>query len=210
MTQLLAVLALGVVVVAVLAPVLRQRAGAARPADPGAPTPDPLASDLDEIELDRQMGKLSEDDYRVLRRGIERARAQVEHSSTPPGDAPAMAAPHMGTSESTGPDAAALRRVSQSGPRAGSGGPDFPSGSVRPSSRAASPVPTALDDLAEQLVRQYREKHSTCPSCGDRPEPDSRYCSSCGRVLQPCPGCGHTVEQLGARFCPRCGAALAN
>ncbi len=210
MTQLLVVLALGVVVVAVLAPVLRQRTGAARPADPGAPTPDPLASDLDEIELDRQMGKLSEDDYRVLRRGIERARAHVKPSSGQPGDVPATAAPHLESPESAGPDPAALRRVSQSGTTAGSGGQDLPPESVQPSSGAASPVPTALDDLAERLVRQFREKHSTCPSCGDRPEPDSRYCSNCGRVLQPCPGCGHTVEQLGARFCPRCGTALAD
>ncbi len=202
--QLLAVLALGALVAAVLFPVLRQRTGASKAGDAGAP--DPRASDLEEIELDRQMGKLSEDDYRALRRGIERAGAQAKQTADgTPTAAPLAEAPDVPVAHAT-----ASSRASHSAPRAGSDPPPFPARSAQPSATAASAVPTALDDLAEQLVRQYREKQSTCPTCGVRPEPDARYCSNCGRVLQPCRGCGHVVEEPGTRFCPRCGTALGD
>lgn len=37
---------------------------------------------------------------------------------------------------------------------------------------------------AEALVRRWREiPKATCPSCGERPEPEARFCSSCGTAL---------------------------
>lgn len=53
------------------------------------------------------------------------------------------------------------------------------------------PVPDAhqagpVDDRkrAEALVRRWREApRATCPSCGERPEPEARFCSNCGASL---------------------------
>ena len=51
---------------------------------------------------------------------------------------------------------------------------------------------------------------TSCPSCGPRPEADALYCSSCGRHLGgPCVKCGAAIDQPGARFCARCGHAIA-
>jgi double zinc ribbon protein len=95
-------------------------------------------------------------------------------------------------------------------------GPDRrPSEPVPATLIAATPVgvPTgfvgALDDLAENLVNDARATRIACPVCGPRPEPESRFCSSCGRFLRPCPRCGHTALQPGARFCAHCAAVLA-
>ena len=39
---------------------------------------------------------------------------------------------------------------------------------------------------AEALVRRWREApRPTCPTCGVRPEPGARYCSTCGASLAP-------------------------
>ena len=67
----------------------------------------------------------------------------------------------------------------------------------------------SLEQRAEALVRRWRQESLRCPECGDRPEPDARYCSNCGRVLVPCPGCGSRVDEPAARHCSRCGATLA-
>ena len=51
---------------------------------------------------------------------------------------------------------------------------------------------------------------ANCPVCGPRPEHDAVYCSSCGRHLGgPCAQCGAAIDQPGARFCARCGHAVA-
>lgn len=37
---------------------------------------------------------------------------------------------------------------------------------------------------AEALVRQWRDSpRLQCPACGDRPEPEAKYCSNCGVKL---------------------------
>ena len=77
--------------------------------------------------------------------------------------------------------------------------------------RAAAPAPgAAADDPVEGFIRAHRARQMVCPSCGPRPEPDARYCSTCGRDLAgACPRCGAPAVDPGARFCASCGAALA-
>jgi hypothetical protein len=68
----------------------------------------------------------------------------------------------------------------------------------------------ASDDEAEKLIRRFRRPGAECVACGPRPEPDAKYCSSCGRFLgDRCGQCGAPAADPGARFCSSCGAALA-
>jgi hypothetical protein len=68
----------------------------------------------------------------------------------------------------------------------------------------------ADEDDAERLIRRFRQRASACVPCGPRPEPDARFCSSCGRFLGgTCGKCGSAASEPGARFCSSCGAALA-
>ena len=47
-----------------------------------------------------------------------------------------------------------------------------------------------------------------CPSCGDRNDPDARFCDACGTALAPtCAHCG-AANAADARFCDACGTAL--
>ena len=55
---------------------------------------------------------------------------------------------------------------------------------------AVAPVPeTAMasgastEDIAEAEIRRARAQLKVCPVCGPRPEPGARYCSRCGRAL---------------------------
>ena len=66
------------------------------------------------------------------------------------------------------------------------------------------------DDAIEAAVNAYRSRMVSCADCGPRPEPDARYCSSCGRYLPgACGICGSRVSEAGATFCARCGHRLA-
>ena len=42
---------------------------------------------------------------------------------------------------------------------------------------------TTSDDAVEAEIRRMRVQTRVCPSCGPRPEPAARYCSRCGRAL---------------------------
>jgi hypothetical protein len=46
---------------------------------------------------------------------------------------------------------------------------------------------TVTDEEIEGAIRSYRETHAVggvaCPACGQRPEPDAAFCSTCGRRL---------------------------
>ena len=49
----------------------------------------------------------------------------------------------------------------------------------------------------------------TCPQCGAE-EQSGKFCAECGAGLDvPCPSCG-AAAQPGARYCTRCGSALAS
>lgn len=71
-------------------------------------------------------------------------------------------------------------------------------------------TPAAGLDAIEARVRAMRATHRECPTCGVRPEPDARYCSSCGGFLSgSCPECGTSVVEKGATFCSACGTGLS-
>lgn len=73
----------------------------------------------------------------------------------------------------------------------------------------APAAPAAGLDAIEARVRAMRATHRECPTCGVRPEPDARYCSSCGGFLSgSCPECGASVVEKGATFCSSCGSGL--
>jgi hypothetical protein len=42
---------------------------------------------------------------------------------------------------------------------------------------------TGADDAAEAEIRRARAQTRVCPVCGPRPEPAARYCSRCGAAL---------------------------
>jgi cytochrome c-type biogenesis protein CcmI len=49
---------------------------------------------------------------------------------------------------------------------------------------AAKPADTNASAKAEALVRQWRDApRPECPDCGQRPEPEARFCSNCGTSL---------------------------
>jgi len=45
-------------------------------------------------------------------------------------------------------------------------------------------LPNDAESNAEALVRKWRAApRPACPNCGERPEPEARYCSNCGASL---------------------------
>lgn len=130
MSQELVLVVIGLVVaVIVFSPLVRGRstgeAGATRK-DQGPAAAS--ADELSELELDHQMGRVSDADY-------ERWRGEIA----------------------------------------------VPSESVPDANR--DPATDAIA-RAELLVRQFRDRPPIrCEKCGERPEPDARYCSNCGDSL---------------------------
>lgn len=184
-----------VVVLVLLVPLIRGKRRGDRPPPPvrdnEAVVSDAVADTaLQEIELDHDMGRLNDSDYAELRAKYEREPpAAIGRKSADVAPAPAQRhRPRPGTSPGGG--RSSTRTAVASG---------------RTSRRSRAD----LDVRAEELVRHYRGVLVSCAVCGDRPESDARFCSSCGRYLAPCPGCGRAIDQLGARFCPACGRALA-
>lgn len=188
MNAALVLITLGLAVILILAlPLLRGRDGAGARAPQPAPQREPEPSTagaeaLREIEFDRAMGKLSEEDYLALRAQYEQALAARNARRPSSGGGAPAAVPSPGQ-----PAGAAAVEASRGG--------DTP--------------PSDPEEHAEWLVRRARQVTIACPECGERPEPDARYCSNCGRYLERCPSCGQAVEELGARFCSHCGAPLA-
>ena len=80
--------------------------------------------------------------------------------------------------------------------------------------RASSAEPTAKAaahalDPVEAKVREWRESHRECKTCGVRPENDAIYCSTCGSYLdERCGACGKDITESSAGFCSHCGAGL--
>jgi hypothetical protein len=60
---------------------------------------------------------------------------------------------------------------------------------VRPPQVPSDPVPAppatapSVEDPVEAEIRRARAQLRVCPTCGPRPEPGARYCSSCGAAL---------------------------
>ena len=65
-----------------------------------------------------------------------------------------------------------------------------PAASRSPDEDAAVSIPrrlevddSASDDAVEAEIRRMRAQTRVCRTCGPRPEPAARYCSRCGRAL---------------------------
>lgn len=176
----------------------REVAGAALQLAESAPAvPGPIAMALEELELDRAMGKLSERDYEDLRATLLResaAAAATRMSDALPANASTSAPPPDVGAHPEPLSAPIAARVPGLAPE------------LVPS--AATPSSRDLDAEAEQLVRSAGANMVSCPDCGPRPEPGAPFCSNCGRALGACPNCGAKVAASGARFCDRCGSAL--
>lgn len=193
-------------------------ASAGNPAAASMPPADPsVVADLEELELDRAMGKLSDADYAALRAGLEARLARARGGAAPGGGAPDAAPVRPAASESA-PDGAPPADASATGPVAtGTPGAPLPARaavSTVPPRTAAPDVPSRrdgddLDADIERRVRSARALVVVCARCGPRPEPAARFCSTCGTVLGGCPACGRAPLPTGARFCDRCGSALA-
>jgi len=57
-------------------------------------------------------------------------------------------------------------------------------GELEPAPDAHQAEPVDDRTRAEALVRRWREApRAKCPSCGERPEPEARFCSNCGASL---------------------------
>jgi hypothetical protein len=138
--------------------------------EPPAPEETPRGAALlalKEIEFDRETGKLSPEDYEMLK-----ARWSAEALQ-------AMAA-----------EDSMIR------------------------AEAVAGDPEALIASQKQRLRSARESGAAepplCADCGPRPEPDARFCSSCGRGIGTafCPSCGAPLTSEN-RFCSGCGHAVA-
>ncbi len=122
-TVIIAILAI-VAGALILRSMLRARTQVPLPSDP-QPLPGRASEELEELELDHAMGRVSEADYLRWKGSL-------------------------GVAE------------------------------------AADVEPPASDarTRAESLVRQWKEKPlRRCETCGERPEPDARFCSNCGAGL---------------------------
>lgn len=164
----------------------------------------PLAAELEELELDRAMGKLANADYERLRTELlRRVGAMASSVASEPAVSPAA------------PRSIALATPVAPNPAPAS--PGVASSPDPPPADEASPVAggggaaVALAEAAERLVREARDAQGAgrhCATCGPRPEPGARFCSRCGMALGGCPACGATVRADGARFCDQCGTPL--
>lgn len=158
-------------------------------AESTAPLPVEVLSSLEELELDRAMGKLGDRDYEELRAAILRdARSAIERNAATNGAPVVEASPTLQTADVVSAPLAASAPVA--------------------APAAATAGERDLDAEAERLVRSVRATARQCPDCGPRPEPQAAFCSNCGKALGACPHCGADIAHAGARFCDRCGTAL--
>lgn len=113
--------------VLILGPLLRGRSRTSVPSK-APPVAAPGTSDeLEELELDRAMGRISEADYSRWKAALAVAESAAD--------------------------------------------PELPATDARA--------------RAEALVRQWKEKpRRRCEKCGERPEPEARFCSNCGAELR--------------------------
>ncbi len=81
---------------------------------------------------------------------------------------------------------------------------------------AAASFQKTTGSVADSIKTAAAKKETTCPSCGAKVDPDSKFCLACGAKLeapapQPeektdrfCPSCGTKVDAA-SNFCPNCG-----
>ena len=148
---------------------------------------------LRDADFDRQLGKLSEEDYQVVRNRymVEAARVLRQLDQLTPQAAAAL-------------DAELEHAVAQL--RNQLSAADV--GSVMP---ALSPqVVQAVEAEVAALIRHSAAgpQAGTCPDCGRAYQPGDAFCTACGAPLANlCPQCG-APRRSDDRFCARCGQAF--
>lgn len=124
-------------------------------AEPDAPDHAPAASSAlrEELDLDRAMGKLGEDDYRRIRSELEGTPAPHDDGASTAGVAPG------------GSDAAAQAMISAA------------AAAARPTCPACGPRPEPAAAFCSRCGRVL----AGCPSCGDALDEGALFCTGCGK-----------------------------
>jgi hypothetical protein len=167
-------------------------APAALTADELAARRDAIYASLKDAEFDRETGKLSGEDYQMVRARYMSEAAQILRQLdrvTPEAEAAL--------------DAEIERAVA----------------GLRSNGRQLSAPDTYSPDLVQQVEAEIAAlvKHSAapaksalaCPDCGQPYQRGDTFCAACGAALtDTCPQCGapHRPDDM---FCTRCGASLA-
>lgn len=138
-------------------------AGASPRARRAESAPSPIAAELEELELDRAMGKLEEGDYQRLRAAID-ARARTTTPSAAPSPVPVTPAP-VGSAPDLEAEAERLIRAQRATVvSCGTCGPR-----PEPGARFCSHCGRAIGG---------------CPACGATiTQPGARFCDQCGTAL---------------------------
>lgn len=144
-------------------------------------------ANLKDLEFDNEMGKISAEDYQVMRTRITREAAAILHQLEQLNVTPAE-------SDALDDEIEALLAGLKSG-------------------RRTAPAAWAADVEAEiaalkQAVPAAAEGKLVCPQCSHPVQASDAFCSACGTALaQRCPACGERVQH-DDRFCAHCGQTL--
>lgn len=159
----------------VLQPLIRPAKRSSAPIEPIDPeeTPKGIAlAALKEIEFDRETGKLSDEDYGLLKARYTAAALEALRSDR----AAVAGGPASDDVESM---VAARLRALRSTSGTTSSDPPVPSNSTQPLCPSCGPRPEAdaafCSTCGRRLSHQLR-----CNSCGAELHPDSKFCDSCG------------------------------
>jgi hypothetical protein len=153
---------------------------------------DAIYASLKDAELDRETGKLAEDDYQMVRERYMAEAAQVLRQLdqlAPEAEAALDAEIERAVAE--------LRTEHEAG---------------SPSDGYSTELVEAVEAEIASLVKRTEaaDKHAlACPDCGQPYQPGDVFCAACGASLaDTCPRCG-APHQPDDAFCARCGEALA-
>lgn len=138
---------------------------------------DAIYASLKDAEFDREMGKLSHDDYQVVRTRYMREAAHILRQLDqlmPEADAGLDAEIE---------EAVAAVRTSVAGP--GEGAPDL---TIPPAMAAA--VEAEIASLATRSPAPDRPPAMTCPNCGRSYQAGDAFCARCGTPLSDVPNSG--------------------
>lgn len=154
---------------------------------------DAIYAALRDADFDHLMGKLSDEDYQVVRNRymLEAARVLRQLDQLTPQAAAALDAEIE--------QAVARLRSQLSAAGDGSAAPGL----------SPEVVQTVEAEVAA-LVRHAAAgpQAGTCPDCGHAYQPGDAFCTACGAPLANlCPQCG-AVRRSDDRFCARCGQAF--
>lgn len=135
---------------------------------------DAIYANLKDAEFDREMGKLSHDDYQVVRTRYMREAAHILRQLD------LLTAETGSTVDAEIEQAVAAVRTSVAGP--GEGAPDL---AIPPAMAAA--VEAEIASLATRSPAPDRPPAMTCPNCGRSYQASDAFCARCGRPLSDVP-----------------------